>query len=129
MGPTDLTCPKCGTSWKVIKPGDGPITCPSCKAVVGPGPAPPDPQPVPPARAPAPAPVTSPATPARPRPAPDLTDADDPGIGTPSLGRMPDLAPRRRGRHPLVTVAIILLLLLLIPVALCSVLFAVCAFA
>jgi hypothetical protein len=127
MEGTDLTCPKCGTNWKLIKAGDGPITCPTCKAVVGPGPSPADPQPVPPVAGPVPAPVRAPGTPASPRPATDLTDADDPGIGGPSLGRIPDMAPRRRGRHPLVTVAIVLLLLFLIPVALCSVLFAVCA--
>jgi hypothetical protein len=131
MEGTDLTCPKCGTTWKLIKAGDGPIRCPNCKAVVGPGPtaaSPAGPQPVPPVTGPAAAPVTASTAPAIPRPAPDLTDADDPGIGAAPAGRMPDLTPPRRGRHPLVTVATILLLLLLVPLALCSVLFAVCTF-
>lgn len=131
MDGTDLTCPNCGTSWKLIKAGDGPVTCPSCKAVVGPAPPAGDQpsalatgRPIPKPAAP-PAPAVSPF-PSGPGTAPN--DADDPGIGAPPRGRMPDVAPRR-GRHPLVTVAIILLLLLLVPVALCSVLWAVCAMA
>src|SRR6478752_1326850 len=28
MEPTDLTCDKCGTTWKLIKAGDGPVLCP-----------------------------------------------------------------------------------------------------
>ena len=131
MEPTDLTCPNCGATWKLIKAGDGPITCPKCHAVVGPAPGaaespPAQPQPAPPVASPDPVAATPPVA-LTPRPAAD--DADDPGIGTPSFGRMPDLTPPRRGRHPLVTVAVVLLLIFLVPVALCSVLFAVCSLA
>ena len=122
MEGTDLSCPKCGTIWKLIKAGDGPITCPNCKAVVGSAPT------APPPTSPTPRPVAAdPIVPASARPAAD--DEDDPGIGGRPLGRMPEQAPPRRGRHPLVTVAIILLLLFLVPIALCSVLFAVCSVA
>jgi hypothetical protein len=133
MESTDLTCARCGTSWKVIK-ADGPITCPNCKAVVGDGaPAAPPPNPIPPPPAtpdPAPtsipAPVRATAAP-RPRPAADLSDADDPGIGAPPPLRIPDVEPARRRWHPLLTVAVILGLILLVPVALVACLFAVCS--
>jgi hypothetical protein len=130
MDGIDLTCERCGATWKLIKAGDGPVTCPKCHAVVGSTLAAGTPAgeatPAAPAGNAA-RPAATAASPPSPRPAAD--DADDPGIGVPSLGRMPDLTPTRRGRHPLVTVAIILLLLFLVPVALCSVLFAVCTFA
>jgi hypothetical protein len=133
MEPTDLTCAHCGTTWKVIK-ADGPITCPNCKAVVGGG-APaasvPNPIPSPPAMAdPAPTAIPAPAratAAGRPRPAVDLSDADDPGIGAPPPLRIPDVGPVRRRWHPLVTVAVILGLIMLVPVALVACLFAVCS--
>ena len=123
MEPTELTCPGCGTSWKVIKAGDGPITCPNCKAVVGA--APPPPTPARPAAPPAPAAPPPPVP--RPRPATDLSDVDDPGIGAPVRSRIPDVPVERRGRHPLATVAIVLLIVMLVPVALFACLWAVCA--
>jgi len=123
MEPTDLTCPKCGTTWKLIKAGDGPITCPNCKATMEQGP------PVTPLTHPAPLAGTPPAPIATPAPAataPDVSDVDDPGIGSPARARMPvPDVPRRR--HPLVTVAVVLLLILLVPLALVACLFAVCA--
>ena len=129
MDGTELTCPNCGATWKLIKAGDGPITCPKCHAVVGPPPvagtpageATPDPAPS------RPAPLVTASAPPSPKPTAD--DVDDPGIGAPPVGRMPELTAPRRGRHPLVTVAVVLLLLFLVPVALCSVLFAVCTLA
>jgi hypothetical protein len=117
MDPIDLTCPKCGTAWKLVKAGDGPITCPNCRAPMeGSPPASAPVAPAPPAATPAPAPA-----------APDVSDADDPGIGTvPRVHRpVPDVP--RRGRHPLVTVAVILMILILVPLALVACLFAVCA--
>lgn len=124
MEGTDLTCGNCGAAWKVIKAGDGPLACPKCHAVVGPAPA------GGPAAPPPPAPTAGDLGPpaATPLPRPAADDTDDPGIGAPPPARMPDLSPPRRVRHPLVTVAVILLLLFLVPVALCSVLFAVCTF-
>ncbi len=119
MDPIDLTCPKCGAAWKLVKAGDGPIACPKCKAPIGPGsPAPPvaaddPPQPM--------------ATPAPALPVPEVSDADDPGLVAPAHARMPTPVVPRRGRHPLVTVAVVLLLILLIPLALVACLFAVCA--
>jgi hypothetical protein len=133
MDPTDLTCAHCGTSWKVIK-ADGPIACPNCKAVVGQAqpttpppepsapPAPPPSSPPPPAAVRAQAPTAAPL----PRPSPNLTDADDPGIGAPPRVRIRAVEPPRRRRHPLVTVAVILGLIMLVPVALSVCLFAVC---
>ena len=128
MDPIDLTCPKCGTAWKLIKAGDGPITCPHCRAVIDQGtPAAP---PAPPAEVRAPEPVAPPPPSAlageRPAAPPEISDADDPGIGATLRASMPIPDTRRRGRHPLVTVAVVLLLMLLVPLALVACLFAVC---
>ena len=133
MEPTDLTCAKCGTSWKLIKAGDGPIACPSCKAPVGEPPA----QPVSPTPADAPPLVESPVPPnapapeptvvtQRPRPADARSDHDD-RFARSLRRRAADVEPRRRW-HPLVTVGLILLLLLMVPVVLVALFFAVCAY-
>jgi hypothetical protein len=131
MDPINLTCPKCGTGWKLIKAGDGPITCPNCKAPIDGSPSVPVPAAPAPVeiRPPLPAPVpTVPTVPAEPpRPAPDVSDADDPGIGVPPRARFPVADVPRRGRHPLVTVAVVLLIIILVPLALVACLFAVCA--
>src|SRR5262245_51748562 len=127
MEPTDLTCGQCGTSWKLIKAGNGPITCPHCKATIEQGtPAAP---PTPPAEVRAPEAVAPPLAAAGVRPAAptEISDADDPGIGAPPRARFPVPDVPRRGRHPLVTVAVVLLLMLLVPLALIACLFAVCA--
>lgn len=117
MEPTDLTCPSCGSAWKVIKAPDGPIACPNCKAVVG--------QATAGAVAPQPAPAIVTALPPD-RPPAAVSDIDDPGVGVPARGKVPDLAPPRRGRNPLLTVAVVVLIVLLVPVALSVCLFAVC---
>jgi len=119
MDPIDLTCPKCGAAWKLIKAGDGPVTCPNCKTPIGQGPAA---SPVAPAAPPKPVPTPAPGA-----TVPDVSDADDPGLVAPARARMPVPDIPRRGRHPLVTVAVVLLLILLIPLALVACLFAVCA--
>jgi hypothetical protein len=129
MDPIDLTCPKCGTAWKLIKAGDGPVTCPNCKSAIDGEPtnshSPVSPPPTE-GRSANPVMATAPAA-DHPPSARDLSDADDPGIGVPSRLRMPAPDLPRRGRHPLVTVAVVLLLLLLVPLALVACLFAVCA--
>jgi uncharacterized Zn finger protein (UPF0148 family) len=39
MEPTDLTCPTCGATWKLIKASADRIVCPYCKAQVDTGPS------------------------------------------------------------------------------------------
>jgi len=114
MDPTSLTCPKCAKSWKLIKAGKGPVTCPHCKAALGDAPNSSEP-----AR---PEPVAAIST---PTPQPDVQDADDPGLRADYDDR-PD--PRRRsGMHPLLKAMIILLLLLIfVPIAIVILLLIVC---
>jgi uncharacterized Zn finger protein (UPF0148 family) len=140
MEPTNLTCPRCGTTWKLIKAGDGPITCPHCKApvegtaasaAVAATSAPPVASPTIPATPP-PSPAPAEPAPARPTRAPEVSrvpDSDDRELRRdyeePGGSRFP---PRRR-RHPLLIVLTVLLILfVLLPVALFALLFAVCAF-
>jgi hypothetical protein len=123
MEPTSLTCPKCGKSWKLIKAGKGPVTCPHCKAPLGDAPATTEPV------APEPVAVPSPAATATissPPPQPDVQDADDPGLRADYDDR-PE--PRRRtGMNPLLKAMIILLLLMIfVPVAIVILLLVVCA--
>ena len=130
MDPIDLTCPKCGTGWKLIKAGDAPITCPHCKAAIDQGKPATATVPPPPVEVRASVPVAPPssaATGERPAAQTEISDADDPGIGAAPRASMPITDIPRRGRHPLVTVAVVLLLLILVPLALVACLFAVCA--
>jgi hypothetical protein len=140
MEPTDLTCSTCGTAWKLIKAGDGPITCPHCKAPVeapGAGAA------LAATSAPAAAPPAEPATPP-PSPAPAESAPIQP-TRAPEVSRLPDSDdrdlrrdyedqggppfPARRRRHPLLVVLVVLLILfVLLPVAGIVLLFAVCAY-
>src|SRR5687768_16938712 len=138
MEPISLTCPKCQASWKLIKAGKGPITCPQCKAPLDAPPGESGPT------APTPAATASPAgedpapTPATlPQPVPGLTpsaalppmsipDTDDPGLASDFDDRF---EPARRTRtHPLLKVIIVILILtVLVPVAVVILFLAVCA--
>ncbi|HJZ90681.1 MAG TPA: hypothetical protein VKE40_07380 [Gemmataceae bacterium] len=129
MEVTPLTCAKCATSWKLIKAGKGPITCPHCKAPLdGPIPAAPATTAVaaPPtesaARVAAPAAVAAP-----PAEVPlAIAQSDDPGLRADYDERMEE--PARRAPHPLLRMSLILLLLItLTPVAAVIVLLVVCA--
>ena len=133
MEPVSLTCPRCAASWKVIKAGKGPITCPQCKATLdGPAasPAPADPAPqdreqTPPA-APAPPPGPPPLPAIGPVPLPPVADVDDPGLHADYDDRHEP--PRRRGMPPLLRVALILLILMiLVPLSLFVLFAVVCA--
>jgi hypothetical protein len=112
MEVTPLTCPKCATSWKLIKAGTGPITCPHCKAPLDDGPI---------AATPATTTVATPAV-SVPRAVPD---GDEPGLQADYDDKMEP--PARRATHPLLRMSLILLLLMtLTPIALVIVLLVVC---
>jgi hypothetical protein len=121
MEPIDLTCPKCGKGWKLIKAGSGPVTCPHCKAPLGSPEAPAPAESV--SRVPKPVTTTA-ATPAEPadaaEPSPGMTtpvldvratgpgaDVDDPALAADFDDQF--VQQRRPGKHPLVRVIIILL--------------------
>jgi hypothetical protein len=140
MEPTDLTCSKCGTTWKLIKAGDGPITCPQCKApiegtatsaAVAATLAPPVASPTIPAPPP-PSPAPAESAPTRPPRAPEASrvpDSDDRDLRRDYEERGGPPFPPRRRRHPLLVVLIVLLILfVLLPVAGIVLLFAVCAY-
>jgi hypothetical protein len=131
MEPAAFKCAQCGTEWKVIKSGTGPIACPHCKAVQGHSAPASDvpPIPAPPRAAPglpaatltlAPAPLRLPA---------DTSDADDPALRADyAEGPRREVQLHRRRSHPLLTVVVVLLILFVVtPVALVGLLFAVCA--
>jgi hypothetical protein len=136
MEPVNLTCPRCGAAWKLIKAGKGPVTCSQCKAALDAALAEPSPEP----KAPESEPPTSTATPAAaetspeppPLPAlssvplPPVADVDDPTLIADYDDRP---APqRRRGMAPLLRVAIILVaLMILVPVGLIILLLVACA--
>jgi hypothetical protein len=129
MDPTDLTCPKCGTAWKVIKAADGPVTCPNCKAPVS-APAAATPTPAPAAEpAPPPPPVEASPSPAPARPAVrHLPDSGDRELRRDYADSGGPRFPSGRRRHPLLVVLTVLLILfVLLPVAGIVLLFAVCA--
>lgn len=151
MEPMSLTCPNCNTSWKLIKAGEGPITCPNCKAVVdtsAPAPTIPEVIPAPPASteaaatppiaaptepvlAPAPQPIApmvalpkravAPAPEVRPTQQ-EVSDLDDPSFGADYDDRF-EQRPRRR-MHPLI---LVMLLVFLLPLAGCVLFGVVCA--
>jgi hypothetical protein len=113
MEPTPLTCSKCGASWKLIKAGKGPVTCPQCKAALdGSPPALGRANPVPTAPAIAPSPA-------------EVSDADDPGLRGGFVRSLPDPVPPRRRTNPLLRAMVILLLLLILVPLAAIVLFAV----
>lgn len=130
MDPINLTCPKCGKGWKLIKAGSGPVTCPHCKTPLG------GPEPLAPAEPisiePKPATTTAAAPPepaAAVEPAPEMTtpvpdvraagpgaDVDDPALASDFDDQF--VQRSRPGKHPLVRVIIILLaLFILVPLA------------
>jgi hypothetical protein len=126
MDPTDLTCGKCGKSWKLIKAGAGPVTCPHCKAPLDTRPATPTAGATPTATEPATAPPasTSPQE-SVPGSLSSFSDTDDPGLQADYAER--DVRPRS-GRNPLLRVILILVLLIvLVPVALFLLFLIVCA--
>jgi len=142
MQPTDLTCGKCGKSWKLIKAGAGAVTCPHCKeplaaaatkrtaeppvspnaaTTTGPGPAA-----VPPAPATPPAPDVPVLTGLSPLALAGTADTDDPALQADYDDRFD--RHRRPGAHPLAKVVIILLLFFVgLPVAMFIFLLIVCA--
>ena len=136
MEPTDLTCTQCGKSWKLIKAGAGPVTCPHCKAPLAAGPAEAKSEPAAIASAPvATAPISVPDTPLTDKPQltgltpvalADTVDADDPALQADFDDRPEKLG--RPGANPLVRVVIILLLVFIgLPVALFILFLVVCA--
>jgi hypothetical protein len=139
MEPTTLTCPKCAATWKLIKAGTGPITCPMCKAPLE-GASASNPQPAPAADSAPPTPLPAAAVdPVIAGPAVEsafagmghlphvqlVQDADDPGG---LKADFDDEPRRRRGMHPLLkTLIILLILFILVPVAVFILLLVVCA--
>jgi hypothetical protein len=117
MEPTDLTCQKCGKSWKLIKAGAGAVTCPHCQEPLNQAPVGPTAV-TSPAVATEPAPASPPSTPPSGLPQLSLSgfaDTDDPGLRADYAERDPQ---PRSGRNPLTRVILILVLLfLLVPVA------------
>jgi hypothetical protein len=140
MDPVSLSCPKCAATWKLIKAGTGPITCPMCKAPLDGQPSADNPS-LDGGRQATAAPATEAATQAPPTPAPvaeppfagisqlthvaGIEDADDPGGLKADFDDQPR---RRRGSHPLLkTLIILLILFILVPVAIFILLLVVCA--
>jgi hypothetical protein len=140
MEPIDLTCPKCGKGWKLIKAGFGPVTCPHCKAPLG-GPETPAPaksvskdaKPVAQAAAAAAIPAAAAElAPGPTTPVPDVpaagpgADVDDPALAADFDDQF--VQQRRPGKHPLVRMIIILLaLFILVPLAIVVMFAIVCA--
>ena len=126
MEPTDLTCGKCGKSWKLIKAGAGPVTCPHCKAPLDTSPVTPVAIGTPVTTKPATiAPSNTPAKELTPSSLSSVSDSDDPGLRADYAER--DIRPRS-GRNPLRRVILILVLLfVLVPVALFLLFLIVCA--
>jgi hypothetical protein len=135
MEPTDLTCGKCGKSWKLIKAGSGAVTCPHCKEPLNAAPvAAKTEPPVASATIPASDPARAPETPPQPPPLMGLTpvslfsdrDTDDPALQADYDDRFDK--HRRSGSHPLAKVIVILLLVFIgLPVAVFILLLIVCA--
>ena len=149
MESTDLTCAKCGATWKLIKASAEGAACPYCNASIGAAPAEPAAsKPIeplasvtpptteqapttPPEAAAAAAPLAStapvtedPSIPATVR-AFDVPDTDDPGLVDDYDDRLDPR--RRRGMNPVAkTILILILLIFLAPVALFLILFVVC---
>ena len=146
MESTDLTCAKCGATWKLIKASTEGAACPYCNAPIGAAHMEPAaPKPVEP-----PASVTPPATEPTSTPPPEATplmptapvteepsipatvrsfdvpDTDDPGLVDDYDDRLDPR--RRRGLNPVAkTILILILLIFLAPVALFLMLLVVCA--
>jgi len=145
MEPIDLTCAKCGKGWKLIKAGTGPATCPHCKAPLATPqvqaaaePVSKESRPVDTASKPvATAAAAKPAAASQLTPVPTMSVADGraPGPGAdvddPALAADFDdqfVQQRRPGKHPLVRVIIVLLLLfILVPLAVFVLFAIVCA--
>lgn len=144
MEPQSLTCAKCGTSWKLVKAGTGPVVCPNCSAPISGIPGKAKSTETKPAEPPVPAsaPVATVEPPTPPTPAPpvvppteptnvaipfsDFSDADDPGLKADYDDR-PD-GRRRSGMPPLLkTLIILLILMILLPLALFLLFAVVCA--
>ena len=135
MEPTDLTCGKCGKSWKLIKAGSGAVTCPHCKVPLSAAPAAEKAKPPAASAAPAAAaPTSQPDSPSQPPPLTGLTpvslssvgDTDDPALQADFDDRFEKGRPSRS--HPLAKVIIILLLVFVgLPVAVFILLLIVCA--
>jgi hypothetical protein len=136
MEPTNLTCVKCGKSWKLIKAGTAPVTCPHCKASLTAGAA--EAKSDPPATASAPAatapisvpeiasPDKPPLTGLTPLALPETVDTDDPALQA-DFDDRPEKAGRP-GANPLLRVVIILLLVFIgLPVAVFILFLVVCA--